>query len=117
MEIKEVTIKKDWEEFLAQCHQKTFLHSWNWGEFQRSLGYPIFRFGIFEEDQLISVALVIEHRAKRGSFLLVPHGPVVNSKFQIQNSKIIEVLIGKLKELAKQRKVDFIRISPIWERT
>ncbi len=116
MEIKEITDKNIWEEFLATCQEKSFLQSWNWGEFQVSLGKKIWRFGIFQNGKLISVALVIKMTAKRGSFLLVPHGPVVNSKFKIQNSKLLSPLLEKLKELAKLEKADFIRVSPIWER-
>ena len=116
MEIKEITDKNIWEEFLATCQEKSFLQSWNWGEFQVSLGKKIWRFGIFQNGKLISVALVIKMTAKRGSFLLVPHGPVVNSKFKIQNSKLLSSLLEKLKELAKLEKADFIRVSPIWER-
>ena len=33
MEIKEITNKSEWESFLLQCTEKTFLQSWNWGEF------------------------------------------------------------------------------------
>ena len=101
MEIEEVTNKQVWEDFLLECQQKTFLQSWNWGEFQKSLGNKIWRFGIFDhstssgqapstnsgqDKNLIAVALVIKHTAKRGSFLLVPHGPV--GKLQIKNYKL-----------------------------
>ncbi len=132
MEIEEVTNKQVWEDFLLECQQKTFLQSWNWGEFQKSLGNKIWRFGIFDhstssgqapstnsgqDKNLIAVALVIKHTAKRGSFLLVPHGPV--GKLQIKNYKlqILEILVSELKKITKEEKVDFIRISPIWERT
>jgi len=113
MEIREITSKKEWEDFLLHCAQKTFLQSWNWGEFQKSLGYKIWRFGVFDSEKLIGVALVIKHVAKRGSFLLVPHGPVTNTA---QYRKILEALTIKLKDLAKKEGVDFIRISPIWSR-
>lgn len=117
MEIKEVTSKTEWEGFLENCTEKTFLQSWNWGEFQISMGKKIWRFGIYEDGQLISVALVIKMTAKRGSFLLVPHGPVTKSQITNYKLQILEILLSKLKELAKQEKADFIRISPIWERT
>jgi len=120
MEVKEITNKQEWEEFLLQCEQKTFLHSWNWGEFQKSLGNIVWRFGIYEKSTrpgLVAVALVIKHVAKRGSFLLVPHGPVTNNQDTRYKKQILEVLTEKLKELALQQKVDFVRISPIWERT
>ncbi len=120
VEIKEITSKIEWEEFLAQCTEKTFLQAWNWGEFQISLGKKIWRFGIDEDGQLVSVALVIKMTAKRGSFLLIPHGPVVRlTTVNLKNilMGITEKLLEKLKELAKTEKVDFIRISPIWQRT
>ncbi len=117
MEIKEIEIKQHWEEFIAGCSEKTFLQSWNWGEFQISLGKKIWRFGIFENENLISVALIIKMTAKRGSFLLVPHGPVTETANESKKAEILAVLMEKLKELAKIEKSDFIRISPIWERT
>ncbi len=113
MEIKEITDKNQWEEFLLSCPQKTFLQSWNWGEFQVSLGKKIWRLGMYEQGKLISVALVIKMTARRGSFLLVPHGPVTHLT---DKKEIIAVLLGKLKELAHREKADFIRVSPIWER-
>src|SRR3989338_1527122 len=127
MEIKEINDKQIWENFLLQCQQKTFLHSWNWGEFQNSLGNPpspkaseerskIWRWGIWEGNQLVAVALVIKHVAKRGSFLLVPHGPVTRFKIYDLRFKILKTLVDELKKLAIKEKVDFIRVSPIWER-
>jgi len=124
MEIREITNKSEWEEFLAGCDRKTFLHSWNWGEFQKSLGYKIWRLGVYatadggvpseggNNATLATVTLIIKHTAKRGNFLLVPHGPVG----KITN-EILRILTDELKKLANQEKVDFIRISPILERT
>ncbi|OGZ66009.1 MAG: hypothetical protein A3C50_03230 [Candidatus Staskawiczbacteria bacterium RIFCSPHIGHO2_02_FULL_43_16] len=117
MEIKEIINKQEWEEFIAGCMEKTFLQSWAWGDFHVSLGNKVWRFGIFHEGEMIAAALTVKISAKRGSFLLVPHGPVVNSKFKNQNVKLLSILLEKLKDLAKAEKVDFIRISPIIKRT
>jgi len=114
MEIREITNKQEWEDFLLKCEKKTFLQSWNWGEFQHSLGNKIWRLGIFDGKELISVALVIKHTAKRGSFLLVPHGPVI---IRENLYEVLTVLKDKLKEVAKSQKIDFIRINPICERS
>jgi len=46
MEIKEINNKEDWEGFLLRCDEKTFLNSWNWGEFQKREGEKIWRLGI-----------------------------------------------------------------------
>jgi len=112
MEIREINNKEVWESFLLKCNEKTFLDSWNWGEFQTREGERIWRFGIYNNEELVSVALVIKVKARRGTFLFVPHGPnIINP-----NPKILNTLLIKLKEIAKQEKAHFIRIVPIWER-
>lgn len=117
MEIREINDKKIWEDFFLNIKRKTFLQSWNWGEFQESLGNKIWRWGIFDGNELVSAVLVIKHVAKRGSFLLVPHGPVVVENEASNKKQALEILLNRLKELAKDEKVSFIRICSIFERT
>ena len=45
----------------------------------------------------------------------MPHGPSIENTSL--KSKILKVLLKELKSIAKKEKADFIRISPIWERT
>ncbi|MBU2579239.1 peptidoglycan bridge formation glycyltransferase FemA/FemB family protein [Patescibacteria group bacterium] len=163
MIIKIIEDKKIWEDFLLKCGEKTFLQSWNWGEFNKIMGDKIWRFGIYEnanvppsqglwraskcpafapafaEDMagknamagkqmsnLIAVALVVKITAKRGTFLLVPHGPIIktqNAKRKTQNynlklkADILKILLEELKKIAKEEKCWFIRINPIWQRS
>ena len=112
MEIKEIADKKEWEDFLATCNEKTFLHSWNWGEFQNEMREKIWRFGVFENGNMIAAVLVVKVAAKRGTFLLVPHGPVS----QIPRPDILEPLLLKLKDIAHKENAGFIRINPVWKR-
>jgi len=117
MEINEIQEKEVWENFLLNCSEKTFLNSWNWGEFQKREGNKIWRLGFFEGDKLNSVALVLKIKAKRGTFLFVPHGPNVPEENKEKSKEILKSLVTKLKEVAKDEKAHFIRISPIWKRT
>lgn len=107
MEIKIIEDKNIWENFFLEQKEKTFLQSWNWGEFCKLAGSKIWRFGIYQNNNLISVSLVGKIIAKRGTFLFIAH--------QVTCSKeALEILLTKLKELAKQEKADFIRISPLF---
>jgi lipid II:glycine glycyltransferase (peptidoglycan interpeptide bridge formation enzyme) len=115
MIIKELKDKNLWEEFLLDCEEKTFLQSWNWGEFCKKEGNKTWRFGIYNSEQLIATAFLCKIQAKRGTFMFVPHGPNINSKLKIQNSKILEILLEELKRIAKKEKCDFIRLAPILE--
>ena len=127
MELREITNKEEWENFLLQCAEKTFLQSWNWGEFNEKMGAKIWRFGAYNGERLISVALVIRVSAKRGTFLFIPHGPVVMGELLAKDKKeILELLLVRLAEIAKEEKAlgrsptgepSFIRISPLLEKS
>ena len=116
MELKEIHDKKVWEDFIAGCMEKTFLQSWSWGDFHYSLGNKVWRFGVFEQGEMIAAALTIKISAKRGSFLLVPHGPVMKTEIHSIKAGVLKILSEKLRKLASVEKVDFIRVSPIFKR-
>ena len=125
MEVSEITNKDIWENFLLNCEEKTFLDSWNWGEFQKKMGNKIWRFALFENNNLLSIALIIKIVAKRGTFLFLPHGPnIKNQKSEIRNPKqiqnfkfqILNQLLEELKKLVKKENCSFIRIAPILQR-
>lgn len=111
MQIKEISNKDEWENFLKKTYPKTFLQSWSWGDFSERMGQKIWRLGIYGEEDLISTALIVKVVAKRGTFLMIEHGP--NSLKP--DFKILELFLNKLKKLAKEEKASFIRICPIWE--
>lgn len=128
--IKEIFQKEVWEDFLLDCKEKTFLNSWNWGEFQKKMGFAsggkIWRFAIFEANRgPTSVALITKIKAKRGNFLLMQHGPnLINPKSKITNSnqitnsksQILKILLGELKKIGKKENCSFIRIAPLCEK-
>lgn len=111
MQIKKIDSKNIWESFLLGVENKTFLQSWNWGEFQKAMGEKVWRLGLYEDLRLIGIAQVIKVKARRGTFLLIPHGPLANVKCQI-----LTALITKLKRIAKEEGCIFIRIAPVWKR-
>jgi len=107
MEIREITNKEIWENFLKECKEKTFLQSWNWGEFQKMMGNKIWRIGVFENSKLINLALIIKITAKRGTFLFLPH---------LVLGEGLQILVNYSKALSREEKADFIRISPVLKR-
>ena len=111
MEIREIKDKEVWEKFLSGCEDKTFLNSWDWGDFQQKQGNEIWRLGVFEEG-LVAVSLVIKIKAKRGTFLFLPHGPNTKEGFFDKREEILRSLVDYL----GKEKVSFIRIAPIWQR-
>ena len=114
MNIKEIKDKNIWENFLLECAEKTFLSSWNWGEFNKMMGNKIWRLGIFDGGKLVGTALISKITAKRGTFLLIQHGPVISG--ENKKNETIQILLDELKKIGKEEGVSFIRMNPLWER-
>lgn len=114
MELREVINKDEWEGFLEQCSEKTFLQSWNWGEFNSTMGGKIWRVGIYSDERLISVALIFKIEARRGTFLFIPHGPVVWGDLDVKDKKeILKLILIRLSGIAREEEAGFIRIAPV----
>ena len=114
MRIETIKDKNLWEGFL-KSKEKTFLHSWNWGEFQKDSGEKVFRLGFFEDTQLLAVALIIKVKAKRGNFFLVPHGPIIDSQALNRKEQILNELKNYTQSLSKNEKANFLRVAPLFE--
>lgn len=116
IEIKEIKNKHIWEDFFLACREKTFLQSWNWGKFNQNMGRKIWHFGLYDKNRLVSTALVIKIKAKRGTFLLIQHGPsIIEDKF-LNKKDILQALLNNLKEIGRKEKCSFIRISFLWQK-
>ena len=124
IKIAEIKNKDVWEDFLSECREKTFLNSWNWGEFQSRMGNKIWRLGTYASQQglgvsqqLLATTLITRIRARRGTFLLIQHGPDINPKSKIQNQELLEVLLAEFKKIGKEEGAAFIRMNPLWPRS
>lgn len=101
-----------WDEYINKSgFDTTFFQSWNWGQFQNSLGNRSLYVGFYKEQKLFAVALAIEINAKRGNYLYVRNGPVASWGDEGDTNFII----NSLKELAKQSGMWFVRMSPLLE--
>jgi lipid II:glycine glycyltransferase (peptidoglycan interpeptide bridge formation enzyme) len=122
MEIKEINNKEEWEGFLQNCIEKTFFSSWNWGEFNLAMGNKIWRLGIYDNQKIIAIALILKISAKRATFLFIPHGPAIISGLESKDKKeiielILNYLISVTKESAYQqieKTPNFIRVSSLF---
>src|SRR3989344_9643239 len=104
--IKETVEKKDWEDFIKKHKEANFLHSWYWGRFHKNLGKTIKRTGCYKNGQLIGVVLSIVEDAKRGKYLTVPGGPIIDWK----NSSLIKAFATEIKRTAMLNDCAFVRV-------
>lgn len=106
--VQEITSEGEWRKFLDERRPHTFLQSWEWGEFNRAMGSKIWRLGVCEDETPQGIALAVKVNARRGRFLFVPHGPVIDWK----DGEALALLLAELIKIARAENVAFIRIAP-----
>jgi len=80
-----------------------------WGDVQKRAHVPIYRYGIYKGEKLIGIAQAMLVKAKRGTFLHVRHGPILEKNDQKVWKSVIALLTAEAKKLGCL----FIRISPL----
>jgi len=91
--------KSQWNQFIIK-NNGSFLQSWQWGEFQESLGRKIWR---LETEEL--KALVIRHNLPLAkNYLYCPRGPIGQGNFNN--------FLEKVKKIAQREKSIFFKIEP-----
>ncbi len=116
MQIIDFENRKEWEGVLEKCGDKTFLSSWEWGEFWVGQGNKIKRLGVGDKSGLIAAVLAVKIKAKRGTHILIQHGPNIIEGKTAEKSKILKELLFGLEKWAKQERASFVRIAPLIER-
>lgn len=90
----------------------SFLSSWERGEFNILQGHSITRMGIYDEwDRLIWVTLLLKVAAKRWTFWLAPHSPLIKEDY----FKVLWAILPELRTLAKKEWIAFLRINGVTE--
>ncbi len=113
LEMRIVEDKNLWEQFVRTQPYTLFVQSASYGEFYRRAGEGSWILGLFRDGQLIGGTLAVSIHAKRGNFLYVPYGPLIPYD-KPQNAR---VFLDGLGQFARQKKFDFIRVSPFIDET
>ncbi len=112
--IKQITDKNIWENFIKSQKYTPMTQSWQYGVFYKNLNEKYWVFGVYnQQKKLIGGSLVLSVHAKRGNFLFIPYGPLMAT----DDEKALEDLYTHIKRLAKKEDYAFIRVSPFIDDT
>ncbi len=106
--LEEIDQKQVWEDFILTRPEANFLQSWNWGVFHQQLGKQVLRIGLKQAGQLVGGAICIKETAKRGTYLSIAGGPLLNWQDPAQ----VKFFFEALNERARQLGCVFVRIRP-----
>jgi len=105
---------EDYRNFIAKIKPISFLQNFEWGEIEKELGREVYRLGIFDQ-YLIGVCQIIGYKAKRGNFLGILHGPILEEKYKSKIVEIAEKLIEYIKKTKLNQKYNFLRANLLIE--
>ncbi|MFZ5845541.1 MAG: lipid II:glycine glycyltransferase FemX [Patescibacteria group bacterium] len=109
LRIASVARAQDWEKFLGEVCPAALFQSWTWGEVAEKLGQKVWRFGFWQNQNLVGIAQIIKVVARRGIFLHVRHGPV----FYKQRNDYWQEFFSFARNLAQKEGAWFVRVSPL----
>ena len=108
MQTVEVKNQQEWDRYLSQCQRKSFLQTWQWGEFQKSLGRKIERLAFFSNDKLLGISLCVIQKSRFSKYVYCPRGPLLSE----DSAEIYAQVLGALKECWQIRDVSTLKIDP-----
>lgn len=97
-----------WDDFVASREEANFLQSSAWGKANERVGHTVVRDGIQQSGILTAGWQGIVKNAKRGRYLEVPGGPLLDWG----NSDDARTVIQQLKQVGKRHNCAFVRIRP-----
>lgn len=100
--------RPEWDQFMTSHPEANFLQSWEWGDAHANQGYEIVRHKFTVEDTTKALVLGIIKNARRGRYLEIAGGPLVDWS----DKPTVQELIAAIREYAAQHACVFVRIRP-----
>ena len=109
MKIETITEQKKWDEFMASREDTNFLQSWDFYEFHKARGKTIIRRAIVnEKDRIIGAYAGVVETAKRGTYLAIAGGPIMDWG----NDKVVKAIFSDIKKQGVKNNCVFVRVRP-----
>lgn len=105
---KRIEDQQEWESFVMTQVAANFLHSWQWGVFNESMNKTIDRVGFVRDNRTIGVCLFVIERARRGSYITVAGGPLLDWN----DGEVVGCFFQYARDLARTQGCSFVRIRP-----
>ena len=107
--------KAVWNIFVRQNYPLVgaFMQTWEWGEFQRSIGRKIERYFLYSGNKPIAAFTLVHYSLPFGlSYGYIPRGPVISAN-HVQTSELLNIFKA-IKNWAKQKfpNLIFLRLEP-----
>ena len=100
--------QQEWQDFVASRPEANFLQSVEWATANETIGHEIVRDGVRRDGKIVAGWQGIIKNARRGRYLEVPGGPLIDWSDETTVREIME----QLKIAGKNNNCVFVRIRP-----
>ena len=108
MRIEDALDRDSWDGFIKSQRGANFLQSWDFYEFHLARGKKIVRRIIIEDDKIIAAYAGVVETAKRGKYLAIAGGPILNWG----DKKVVRMIFADIKAEGKKLGCVFVRVRP-----
>ncbi|MBR3229176.1 peptidoglycan bridge formation glycyltransferase FemA/FemB family protein [Candidatus Saccharibacteria bacterium] len=109
MIIKTITDQKKWDDFIKSHKESNFLQSWDFYEFHAARGKTIVRRAALNEKGEITAAYAgVVETAKRGKYLAIAGGPILDW----QDKTLVKKIFEDIKKSGEENDCVFVRVRP-----
>ena len=108
MRIEDALDRDSWDGFIKSQREANFLQSWDFYEFHLARGKKIVRRIIIEDDKIIAAYAGVVETAKRGKYLAIAGGPILNWG----DKKVVRMIFADIKAEGKKLGCVFVRVRP-----
>lgn len=109
MKIFCATDRNKWDKFITSHKEANFLQSWDFYEFHLTRGKEIIRkIAVDDDDKIIAAYAGVIETAKRGKYLAIAGGPILDWK----NRSLLKAIFKDIEIEARARHCVFARIRP-----
>lgn len=98
------------DRFVDRKHpEANFLQTSNWGKVYEIDGEKVYYLGLYDNDTLHGTAVVIVKNARRGRYLEIPGGPILDWDHE---PRFVKTFMQEIKKLAQTEDCVFVRMRP-----
>ena len=97
--------RETWDNALKQFPEANLLQSWQWGDSNEQLGHTIVRYVVMDNHAIVGAFSGIVKNAKRGRYLEIPGGPLLDWT----NQPLVDAVITQLRTIGREHHCVFIR--------
>ena len=109
MRLQEIEPKALDSYVLKEHPEANFLQTSSWGKVHEKDGRKVFYLGLFNDKKLVGTSVTILKTAKRGRYLEIPGGPLLDWDGDI---KTLRFFLKEIAKIADREKCVFVRMRP-----